>query len=334
MSQPGSLPVNPAFASGINLRGAVDLSALKNPRPAAPVPAPPGTDAGPEDQPAEGGAPASAYAVDVTEQSFQELVQVSAQVPVVVSLGAAWSGQWSSLNLMLERLVTGYAGRLLLARVDAEASPQIAQAFGAQAIPTVVALINGQPVPLFEGEMPQEQVGRLLDELLKVAAANGVNGSLGQDAEAGAEGEVPAAALPPLHQAAYDAIEAGDYDAAGTAYRQALAEQPADADAKIGLAQVQLMQRTAVIDTDRADVLRRQAAEDKDDTEVQLAVADLDIVGGHVEEGFGRILSFIAGHFGPERETARVRLLELFDVVGVGDPRVAKARQTLARALF
>ncbi len=341
MTQPGSTPVNPAFAAGINLRGAVDLSALKNPRPAPPAAAPPAAGGGSADgQPANGddaaaasaSASASAYAVDVTEQSFQELVQVSAQVPVVVSLGAAWSGQASSLNVMLERLVTGYAGRLLLARVDAEASPQIAQAFGAQAIPTVVALINGQPVPLFEGEMPQEQVGRLLDELLKVAAANGVNGSLGADTEPGTE-QVPAP-LPPLHQAAFDAIEAGDYDAAETAYRQALADQPADADAKVGLAQVQLMQRTAAIAADQAEALRRKAAADTDDTDAQLAVADLDIVGGHVEDGFGRILSFIAGHFGPERETARIRLLALFDVVGVSDPRVAKARQTLARALF
>lgn len=335
MSQPGSIPVNPAFAAGVNLRGAVDLSALKKPRPAGPAGASPGGGAAPGNgQPDEGADGATAgYAVDVTEQSFQELVQVSAQVPVVVSLGAAWSGQSSTLNVMLERLVSGYAGRLLLARVDAEASPQIAQAFAAQAIPTVVALINGQPVPLFEGEMPEEQVGRLLDELLKVAAANGVNGNLGADpADADAEPTPPP--LPPLHQAAFDAIEAGDYDAAETAYRRALADQPADTDAKIGLAQVHLMQRTTAIDTEQAAAARHAAAQSTDDVDAQLAVADLDVVGGHVEDGFGRILAFISAHFGPERDTARIRLLELFDVVGVTDPRVSKARQALARALF
>ncbi|MBG0741756.1 tetratricopeptide repeat protein [Paeniglutamicibacter antarcticus] len=338
MSQPASVPVNPAFAAGVNLRGAVDLSALKKPRPAGPAGASPGGGGAPANgQPADGAdgaaGAAAGYAVDVTEQSFQELVQVSSQVPVVVSLGAAWSGQSSSLNVMLERLVSGYAGRLLLARVDAEASPQIAQAFAAQAIPTVVALINGQPVPLFEGEMPEEQVGRLLDELLKVAAANGVNGNLGADpADADAEPTPPP--LPPLHQEAFDAIEAGDYDAAETAYRRALADQPADADAKIGLAQVHLMQRTTAIDTQQADALRHTAAQNTDDVDAQLTVADLDVIGGHVEDGFGRILAFISAHFGPERETARIRLLELFDVVGVTDPRVSKARQALARALF
>ena len=342
MSQPGSRPVNPAVAASINLRGAVDLSALKNARPPAPPAGGAGAGAagagstagagGPAEAGAAGGpgAGAGGFAVDVTEQSFPELVQLSAQVPVVVSLGAPWSGQSAALNGILEGLVAEYAGRLLLARVDTETSPQIAQAFGAQAIPTVVAMIKGQPVPLFEGEMPQEQIRRFLDELLKVAAANGVDGNLG--AEAGAEpAERP---LPPLHQAAFDAIEAGDYAAAESAYRQALAEQPADAEAKAGLAQVQLMQRTSDLGADQAEALRRSAADRPDDVDAQLAVADLDIVGGHVEDAFGRIVGYIAAHFGAERETARVRLLELFDVVGISDPRVATARQSLARALF
>jgi putative thioredoxin len=347
MSQPGSRPVNPAVAASINLRGAVDLSALKNARPPAPPAggaggaaggqggpgtAPAGQDAaGPASLPGgQDAGLAGGFVVDVTEQSFPELVQLSAQVPVIVSLGAPWSGQSAALNGILEGLVAEYAGRLLLARVDTETSPQIAQAFGAQAIPTVVAMIKGQPVPLFEGEMPQEQVRRFLEELLKVAAANGVDGMLGP--QAGAEpAERP---LPPLHQAAFDAIEAGDYAAAESAYLQALAEQPADADAKVGLAQVQLMQRTGDVSADQTEQLRRSAAEAPDDVDAQLAVADLDVVGGHVEDAFSRIVGYIAAHFGPERETARVRLLELFDVVGISDPRVAKARQSLARALF
>ncbi|MCZ2404114.1 tetratricopeptide repeat protein [Paenarthrobacter sp. Z7-10] len=328
MTSPGSLPVNPAATAGINLRGAVDLSALKNPRPAAPT----GSAAPAGGSGAAEGSDQGGFAVDVTEQSFPEVVQLSAQVPVIVSLGAAWSGQSSALNTALERVVAGYAGRLLLARVDAEANPQIAQAFNAQAIPTVVAMIKGQPVPLFEGDLPEDQIRRFMEELLKVAASNGVDGTLGSAENDDAEPvEVP---LPPLHQAAYDAIEAGDYAGAEAAYRQALAEQPADAEAKAGLAQVQLMQRTASLSAAEADDVRRRAADEPDLLEFQLAAADLDVVGGHVEDAFARLTAFIAGHFGPERETARVRLLELFDVVGSSDPRVAKARQALARALF
>ncbi|HEY8294767.1 MAG TPA: thioredoxin domain-containing protein, partial [Micrococcaceae bacterium] len=192
MSQPGSRPVNPAVAASLNLRGAVDLSALKNPRPAPPGPGAGGSGAasGPGTASPQAGQAAGSqgedgpgnFAVDVTEASFPELVQLSGQVPVVLSLGAPWSGQSAELNAVLERVVAGYAGRLLLARVDAEANPQIAQAFGAQAIPTVVAMIKGQPVPLFEGEMPEDQIRRFFEELLKVAAGNGVDGTLGSDA--------------------------------------------------------------------------------------------------------------------------------------------------------
>ncbi len=347
MSQPGSRPVNPAAAASLNLRGAVDLSVLKNPRPAPPAPGAgglgagaasgPGTaspQAGPQAAGSQGDDGPGNFAVDVTEASFPELVQLSGQVPVVVSLGAPWSGQSAELNAVLERVVAGYAGRLLLARVDAEANPQIAQAFAAQAIPTVVAMIKGQPVPLFEGEMPEDQIRRFFEELLKVAAGNGVDGTLGSDADADVAAEPAERPLPPLHQAAFDAIEAGDYAAAETAYRQALLEQPADAEAKAGLAQVQLMQRTGDVSAAQAEELRRNAAEQPDDVDVQLSVADLDVVGGHVEDAFTRIVGFIAGHFGPERESARVRLLELFDVVGISDPRVVKSRQALARALF
>ncbi|MGA7205351.1 MAG: tetratricopeptide repeat protein [Specibacter sp.] len=309
MSQNTSMPPNPT--RGINLRGAVDLSALKN-RAAAPA--------------AGEGSP---YAVDVNEQSFQEFVGLSQTVPVVVSLGSSRSEQSLVLNRVLESLMNEFGGSIALGRVDADTSPGIAQAFGITALPTVVALVKGQPVPLFEGDLPKEQIKSFLDELLKVAASNGVTGNLGgaPDPET-----APAPPLPPLHQAAYDAIEAGDLPAAEAAYEKALAEKPNDADAKVGLAQVHLMRRSAELDA--ADALRERAAGDPDDLEAQLAVADLDVTGGHVEDAFSRIVKFISLHFGPERETARVRLLELYDVIGVADPRVSASRQGLARALF
>lgn len=310
MSQNTSMPPNPT--RGINLRGAVDLSALKN-RAAAPA--------------AGEGSP---YAVDVNEQSFQEFVGLSQTVPVVVSLGSSRSEQSLVLNRVLESLMNEFGGSIALGRVDADTSPGIAQAFGITALPTVVALVKGQPVPLFEGDLPKEQIKSFLDELLKVAASNGVTGNLGgaPDPET-----APAPPLPPLHQAAYDAIEAGDLPAAEAAYEKALAEKPNDADAKVGLAQVHLMRRSAELDADAADALRERAAGDPDDLEAQLAVADLDVTGGHVEDAFSRIVKFISLHFGPERETARVRLLELYDVIGVADPRVSASRQGLARAL-
>jgi putative thioredoxin len=268
--------------------------------------------------------------VDVTESNFQELVELSAQVPVVIALWAAYSPESAGLLDTLERVVNSFGGRLVLGTADIDAFPQLAQAFQVQAVPTAVAVLKGQPVPLFQGGAEEPQIRGILDELLKVAAANGVTGSLGGAAPQDAE----PAPLPPLHQAAFDAIEAGDYEAAAVAYRQALLEMPADAEAKAGLAQVELMARLQPLSAGDTEALRTRAANEPDNLEVQLSLADLDVAGGHVEDAFNRVVSFIGRNFGPERETARVRLLELFDVVGTTDPRVAKARQGLARVLF
>ncbi|AIY01032.1 hypothetical protein ART_1433 [Arthrobacter sp. PAMC 25486] len=316
MSQNSPLPSN--GTPGINLRGAVDLSALKNRATAAAAGAP------------AGGSP---YAVEVNEQSFQEFVQLSQKVPVVVSLGSGRSHQSAQVNAVLEKLMNDNGGKIALGRVDVDSSPQIAQAFGVTAVPTVIALINGQPVPMFEGELPEAQIQEFLAELLKVAASNGVTGTLGgaaTDPETAPE-EPP---LPPLHQAARDAIDAGDLALAQASYEKALAEMPTDAPAKTGLAQVQLMRRAAEINVLQAEEFRARAAADPDDLEAALAVADLDVTGGHVEDSLGRLVNYIGTHFGPEREDVRVRLLELYDVVGVGDPRVSASRQALARALF
>ena len=318
MSTPNHRPA-PA-ASSMNLRGAVDLSALK-----AKATAPPAAAPGPA-----GAAPAasSPYIVEVSEQSFPQVVQLSAQVPVIIDLYSPRSPESAEVSAVLQNVVTEADGKLLLARVDVDAHPQIAQAFQAVAVPTVAAVLKGQPVPLFDRAVPEEQIRALVAELLQVAAANGVTGSLN---EAGASEPAEEAPLSPLHQEAYDAIVEGDYDGAAAAYRRALAEMPADAEAKAGLAQVELMARLKGVD---AEKLRTAAAENPDDVDAQLAVADLDISGGHVEDAFNRVVRLIARVFGDDREKARLRLLDLFEVVGVADPRVNKARSALARALF
>jgi putative thioredoxin len=330
MSSPASRPVPPAAASQLNLHGAVDLSSLKQ-RPAAPPAGPPAdpSAATPGAAPDAGGQP---LRVEVTEANFQQLVELSAQVPVVFGLWASYSPASEELLNVLEDIINSYGGRLVLGAADIDAFPQLAQAFQVQAVPTAVAVVKGQPVPLFQGGADEQQVRSLLDELLKVAAANGVTGSLGGVGAAAAEAEP--APLPPLHQAAFDAIEAGDYAAAAASYRQALLEMPADAEAKAGLAQVELMERLQSLTGPDGDALRQLAADEPDNLDAQLGVADLDIAGGHIEDALGRIVSFIGRNFGPERETARVRLLELFEVVGPSDERVAKARQGLARVLF
>ncbi|MCG2624009.1 tetratricopeptide repeat protein [Arthrobacter sp. I2-34] len=297
-----------------NLRGAVDLSALARPRAQAPA--------------AGGSEPAAAtdgYIVEANQESFSALIQLSGQVPVIVELTAGWSDIATQLSPVMEKVAREFAGRFVLARVDVDASPGIAQAFQLQSVPAAVALLKGQPIPLFQGLASEDELRSFVNELLKVAQANGVTG------QTGAEGEPAELPLPPLHQEAFDAIEAGDYAAAAAAYRKALAEQPGDNEARAGLAQVELMQRLESAD---ANAIRAAAAESQDDLEAQLAVADLDVAGGHVEDAFARLVRFVGRSTGDERETARARLVELFDIVGASDPRVAKARQALARALF
>ncbi|MFE7630722.1 tetratricopeptide repeat protein [Kocuria sp. NPDC057446] len=294
-----------------SVRGAVDLGAA----PAAGAGAP-----------STGQDRAGGYRREVTTADFQDVAQLSAQVPVVFALWARFSQQSVAFTDTLEQVVDRYGGRLLLASVDAEASPEIAQMFQAQSVPTVVALLGGRPVPLFNSTVPPEQAAQLLDELLALAEQNGITGSV-EPARAEDEPEP----LPPLHQEAVDALEAGDVDAAEAAYRKAIAENPGDREAKLALAQVHLLQRVLPLD---AATVRAEAAAAPDHVAAQLAVADLDVSGGHVEDAFRRLLDLVRRTAGEDRDAVRLRLLELFDVVGAEDPRTVTARGALMRALF
>jgi putative thioredoxin len=305
----------------LDVRGAVDLAALT--RPATP---PPGT---------PGGLPtAGTYVVDVDEAGFGALVEGSTEHPVVVVLWAPWSGVSIALARDLGTLAEEFAGKFLLARIDAEANPQVAAAFqvSAQAVPAVVAVIAGQPLPLFQGQHPLEQVRAVLDQVIAAAAANGVTGTVGVPAPTSEEQPEPEEPpLPPLHQAAYDAIERDDLAAAAEAYAQALRENPRDGMARAGLAQVNLLVRTG--DADRV-AARATAAADARDVAAQLLVADLDVLGGNVDDAFTRLVDLVRVTVGDDREAVRLRLIDLFEVVGSDDPRVGPARRALASALY
>ena len=222
-------------------------------------------------------------------------------------------------------------GRLLLAKVDVDANPQLSQAFRAQSIPLVVALVGGQPVPLFTGAVPEQQVREVFAQLLQLAAQNGVTGSIDLSGEEGADAEPVEPALPPLHAEAFDAIEAGDYVRAIAAYQKALAENPRDEDARAGLGQVKLLDRVQGLDSQNA---RAAAAAAPLEVDAQLAVADLDLAGGHVDDAFSRLLDLFAALPSDERAPVRERLLEQFALIGDADPRVLRARGRLASLLF
>ncbi len=308
--------------------GAVDLSgmAAQTSPPAA------GSAATPRlagQAPAAGGS----YVLDVTDETFeQDVVQRSLSYPVVIDLWADWCEPCKQLSPILEKLAGDHEGRFLLAKVDVDANPQISAAFQVQSIPSVFAVLRGQPVPLFQGALPEAQVRDVIDQLLQVAVANGVTGRAEPvgPATAPEEGEQEPTHDPRFDEA-YEAIERGDFDQAAAAYRSVLSESPADTDAKAGLAQVELLRRTHSLD---AQTVRASADQRPDDVEAQLAAADLDITDGRVDEAFSRLVGTVGRTSGDDRDRVRTRLIELFEVVGAQDPRVTNARAALARVLF
>ncbi|MCZ4301152.1 tetratricopeptide repeat protein [Microbacterium oxydans] len=301
------------------LRGAVDLSSLRN-RPASPSEstATPGV---------------VDVVVDATDETFGQILELSRTVPVVVDLWAEWCGPCKQLSPIIEKVTRELGGRVLLAKVDVDANPQLAQSFRAQSIPMVVALIAGQPVPMFTGAVPEQQVREVFAQLLQVAAQNGVTGTLAVEETAAAD--APSAPeepeLPPLHAEAFAAIEVGDYAAAIRAYEKALAENPRDEEALAGLGQVRLLDRVQGLDLQAA---RAAAAERPLDVRAQFDVADLDLSGGHVDDAFGRLLDLFAQLPSDERTPVRERLVELFGLIGAADPRVVSARNRLSSLLF
>ncbi|MEV5984890.1 tetratricopeptide repeat protein [Streptomyces sp. NPDC052051] len=275
--------------------------------------------------------------IDVDEAGFErEVLQRSTEVPVVIDFWAEWCQPCKQLSPVLERLATEYNGRFVLAKIDVDANQMLMQQFGVQGIPAVFAVVAGQALPLFQGVAPEEQIRATLDQLVQVAEERfGLTGlTVDADAEPGgaqAAPEPPAGPHDVLLEAAVRALDAGDLGGAVQAYKNVLSEDPGNTEAKLGLAQAELLKRVQGMDPQR---VRKDAADKPDDVPAQILAADLDLVGGHVEDAFGRLIETVQRTAGEDKNAARLRLLELFEVVGAEDPRVAAARRALARALF
>lgn len=290
------------------LRGAVDLSALRTPPPAAPAPG--GPAAAPDGQAGGGGV----AVIDVTEATFQsEVAERSLTTPVVIDFWAEWCQPCKQLSPVLEKLAVEYGGAWVLAKIDVDANPRLAQAFGVQGIPMVYAVVGGRPVDAFTGVVPEAQLRQWIDALLKAA---GVEVEVAED---------------PRVAAADEALIVGDLDAAEQAYRKILAESPADAAAEAGLAHVALARRVQRVDPAAA----LAAAEAKpDDLAAQLLAADVEVLSGAAEKAYTRLVDLVRRSSGEDRESVRRHLLSLFTVAGPDDPAVASARRALASALF
>ncbi len=301
--------------------GAVDLSGLKA---AAPGGAPGGA--------ADGASTGSSYAVQLTEQNFQSTLEASMTAPVfLVFYSPTRMPESADLARDLETLSGEFEGRFLVGLVDIDAAPQIAQAMQIPSIPLVVAVLDGRPAPLLQDVLPLDQLRAQITQVMQQLTANGIAGRHQPRMVAGepdADGEP---AVDPRYAAAQDALGEGDVDRAVAEYQKLVDANPADAEAAAGLAMAKVLQRTQGVDLNTA---RAAAAESPDDVDAQTLVADLDMLGGHVDDAFNRLVDLVRRTSGDDRDRAREHLLGLFGAVGNDDPRVLRGRQNLASALF
>ena len=265
--------------------------------------------------------------IDVTTTSFeQDVIAKSMTVPVVVDLWATWCEPCKQLSPILEKLALEYDGRWILAKVDVDAEPQISAAFQVQSIPAVFVVMGGQVAPMFQGAVPESQARQVIDAVLIEAAKAGLPGNL--DDEQVATGGVPEVPSDPRFDAAESALEAGDWDAAISAYQEILSVTPADPIAKIGLLNVNLLKRTDGHD------LAADIASLTSETDSVLSAADASFLMGEFANAFDLLIEHIKNVTGSDRDRTRERTLELFQIAGPADPAVIKGRSALTNALF
>jgi putative thioredoxin len=326
--RPGGRPANPSGgqqrppqpdpALTVAMSGAVDLAAVKARSEAA---------ARAAEAPAP---PAGSYVVQVTEANFQsDILDRSFQVPVLLVVTSARAATAAPMVEALEAIANGGNGAIVLGKVDADTDMRVVQALQVQAVPTVFAVIGGRLVPGFEGVLPDDQLREFIGAVLQAAAQAGLQvGAAQQDGdEATDQPAEPQAPEDPRFDAAEAALADGDYGTARERFQAILDAEPANAAAALALHQVDLLARV-----DSAGDVSSDPG--PDDLPGQLAAADLAFVEGDADAALRRLLDLLARTAGDDRETARQRLIEYFELLGPDDARVGPARREMARALF
>ncbi len=281
-----------------NFGQAFDLSSLGKPAPTAPN---------------------IALGKNVTKENLAtDFVELSMTKPVVLLCWTTRAPHSLDTLAILDKLSKEDEGKWELGSVDVDSAPEVAGALQARTVPYAVALIGGQPIPLFEEAMTESDIKSVIAKLLTIAAEQGV-------------GEAPEEKLEPEEAEALAALEAGDLLAAEDAYKRFLARKPQDPYAKLGLAHTQLQLRIVGVDLAAAIA---DAQTHPTDIDRALLAADVEVATGSVEPAFIRLLALVKSTSGEERTRVKDRLLELFSLVDPADPRVIKARAELANALF
>ncbi|MFW0902351.1 tetratricopeptide repeat protein [Gardnerella sp. Marseille-QA0894] len=331
---------------GFSLAGAVDLEGVKRrveaqAKQAAKAGA--GSDAGSS---ANNSAPkAGGYVIDVNDKSFQAMVQTSVSFPIILLLWQPGDTAYYDVAQKLADAVNSLDGRMQLARIDADESPSIAQALRAEQLPAIYGLIGGRPMPISQGlpsdDELQQICSAILPQLVQVAERSGVAGTApfvqpsedakddseeSSDNNSSCENQVPAA-----HEKAHELAMKGDYEGAALEYAKLMDADPHDSIAAREHAKALLLARNT--NTDVA-LVRKNAGDNPNDVDAQLAVADVDMIDGHIDDAFGRLLDFLAAGHRSDAEAIRSRMLEYFAMLPADDARLARARRRLAILLY
>ena len=274
------------------------------------------------------------YVVDVTDQTFNtEVVERSRTVPVLVDFWAEWCGPCKQLSPILEKLAGEAAGKWILAKIDIDANPALAQymqQMGVRGIPFVAAVVGGQLLPFLNGAAPEPQVRQAIDQLFEALRKEGIlpDDAGAPDAQGEGAQEPPS---DPVYAEAEEALQKGDLDGAKAAFQRILDKSPLDAEAKRGLALVDLSLRVGSLD---ARQVLLDAEQNPGDVRAQIQASDIELVSGRIESAFDRLVAAVRRSAGDDRDAARKHLLTLFEVMPPDDPRVSKARRGLQSALF
>lgn len=246
------------------------------------------------------------------EENFQDVMSTSQAVPVIMVMWSPRSLESKPTLAMLEEIARENAGAFQLVEVDIDQAPAIAQAFQIQGVPTVVALVGGRPVPLFQGAAAKEQVLPIVTQVLEAAAQMGITARIAVAAED------TVAPTPPEHEAPLAAEDAGNLDEAIAGWEKVIELNPRDEAAKSHLSRVRFAAR----------------AYGEQNTDDPAARADAMFAAGDAAGAFDVLLDLLAAtKDDEERNALRLRLLDLFRVAG-SSPEVSKARTRLAMLLM
>ncbi len=266
-----------------------------------------------------------AFVIEVNQANLKPIIELSSIVAVVVSFYSQANQESLTLNSKLEKLANSAEGKWLLAKIDLDANPEIASAFGVNLPATIAVILEGEPKPLFQGDQPESALVDFLGKLVEAASSQGLNGTLEVD------GVEPKEVEPQLSEseiAALDAMDKGDFGAAVKIYEEELKQNPGNEELAARLAQVKLVERTYNAD------LETELSVEPASVAMAMRKADFHLAVGQSEEAFELLLAWFDKADGEERKALSSLFLELFNVVGKSHPAVVEARKLLAAKMF